>query len=392
MEKIVFTEKFCSPEKLFPFTLTRRIQDIRVGILTIREKWENYLGYPSFDKDEEDYKDTERSIVIDETIGKDIIYLIHGNVLPTPELIKQVKKLKPGTCLSMPEKENFVYCISQKQITDGQNIKIEKAIDFTGELDEIRVPWDILKLNAPAIKTDFHKLSGTRKGQAISSTNKIVNPKNIFIEKGAHVEHCFLNAFEGPIYIEKGSTVMEGAAIRGPVGVCANAVVKMGSRIYGATTVGPNCIVGGEIKNSVFFSNSNKAHDGYLGDSVIGEWCNLGAGTTNSNVKNNASNVKVYTPEGMVDAGLKCGVMIGDYSRTAINTSINTGTVIGVCSNVFGNGLTPKYIPSFSWGSDGIQRYEFDKALAHIDNWKKMKGQQITDAETSVLNHIFDHY
>lgn len=129
-----------------------------------------------------------------------------------------------------------------------------------------------------------------------------------------------------------------------------------------------------------------------MGDSVIGEWCNLGAGTTNSNVKNNASNVKVYTPEGMVDAGLKCGVMMGDYSRTAINTSINTGTVIGVCSNVFGNGLTPKYIPSFSWGSDGIQRYEFDKALAHIDNWKKMKGQQITDAETSVLNHIFDHY
>ena len=239
MEKIIFTEKFCSPEKLFPFTLTRRIQDIRVGILTIREKWENYLGYPSFDKDEEDYKDTERSIVIDETIGKDIIYLIHGNVLPTPELIKQVKKLKPGNCLSMPEKENFVYCISQKQLTDGQNIKIEKAIDFTGELDEIRVPWDILKLNAPAIKTDFHKLSGIRKGQAISSTNKIVNPKNIFIEKGAHVEHCFLNAFEGPIYIEKGSTVMEGAAIRGPVGVCANAVVKMGSRIYGATTVGP---------------------------------------------------------------------------------------------------------------------------------------------------------
>jgi len=307
-------------------------------------------------------------------------------------LVKQVKKLKPGTCLSMHEKENFVYCISQRQITDGQNIKIEKAIDFTGELDEIRVPWDILKLNAPAIKTDFHTLSGTRKGQAISPTNKIVNPKNIFIEKGAHVEHCFLNAFEGPIYIEKGSTVMEGAAIRGPVGVCANAVVKMGSRIYGATTIGPNCIVGGEIKNSVFFSNSNKAHDGYLGDSVIGEWCNLGAGTTNSNVKNNASNVKVYTPEGMVDAGLKCGVMIGDYSRTAINTSINTGTVIGVCSNVFGNGLTPKYIPSFSWGSDGIQRYEFDKALAHIDNWKKMKGQQITDAETSVLNHIFDHY
>lgn len=245
MEKIVFTEKFCSPEKLFPFTLTRRIQDIRVGILTIREKWELHLGYPSFDKDEEDYKDTERSIIIDENMGKDVLYLVHGNVLPTPELIKQVKKLKPGTCLSMPEKENFVYCISRKQTADGQNIKIEKAIDFTGKLDEIRVPWDVLKFNAQEIKADFDKLSGIRKGQTISSTNKIVNPKNIFIEKGAHVEHCFLNASEGPVYIEKGSTVMEGAGIRGPVAVCANAVVKMCSRIYAATTIGPSCIVGG---------------------------------------------------------------------------------------------------------------------------------------------------
>ncbi len=392
MEKIVFTEKFCSPEKLFPFTLTRRIQDIRVGILTIREKWEIFLGYPSFNQEEQDYKDLERSIVIDESIGKDTIYLVHGNVLPTRELVKQVKKLKPGTCLNMPEKENFIYCITRKQLTDGQNIKIEKAIDFTGLLNEIRVPWDITKLNSSAIQTDFELLSRTRKRQTLSASNKTVNEKNIFIEKGAYVEHSFLNASEGPIFIEKGSTVMEGTSIRGPVAICTNSVVKMGTRIYGASTIGPHCTVGGEIKNSVLFAHSNKAHDGYLGDSVIGEWCNLGAGTSNSNVKNNASNVKVYTPDGMVDAGVKCGVIMGDYSRTAINTSINTGTVIGVCSNVFGNGLTPKYIPSFSWGSDGIQRYEIDKALSHVDNWKKMKGQQLTGAETSVLNHIFNHY
>ena len=162
--------------------------------------------------------------------------------------------------------------------------------------------------------------------------------------------------------------------------------------MYGATSIGPNCSVGGEIKNSILFANSNKAHDGYLGDSVIGEWCNLGAGTSNSNVKNNASSIMVYTPNGLVNAGIKSGVIMGDYSRTAINTSINTGTVIGVCCNVFGNGLTPKYIPSFSWGSEGVQRYHFEKALAHIENWKALKNQKITDNEASILNHIFDHY
>jgi hypothetical protein len=166
----------------------------------------------------------------------------------------------------------------------------------------------------------------------------------------------------------------------------------MGAKIYGATTIGPNCTVGGEIKNSILFGFSNKAHDGYLGDAIIGEWCNLGAGTTNSNLKNNASDIKVYTPSGQISVGLKCGVMMGDYSRTAINSSINTGTVIGVCCNVFGNGLTPKYVPSFSWGSDGIQRYEFKKALADIENWKGLKDQSLSIDETSILNHIFDHY
>jgi hypothetical protein len=166
----------------------------------------------------------------------------------------------------------------------------------------------------------------------------------------------------------------------------------MGAKIYGGTTIGPNCVVGGEIKNSVFFSNSNKAHDGYVGDSVIGEWCNMGAGTSNSNLKNNASSVFVYTPDGPVNVGIKCGVFMGDYSRTAINTTINTGTVIGVSCNVFGNGLTPKYIPSFSWGSDGVDRYQFDKALTDIENWKNLKQLSITDSERFILRHIFDHY
>jgi UDP-N-acetylglucosamine diphosphorylase/glucosamine-1-phosphate N-acetyltransferase len=392
MEKIVFTEKFCSPEDLFPFTLTRQIQDIRVGILTIREKWEQYLGFPSFDKQEDDYKDLDRSMVVDENIGKDILYLVHGNLLPTAKIIKQVKKLKPGEFLSLPDKENFVYCISKDQVINEFKIKAQKAIELAEELVEIRYPWDILKLNAWAIQQDFDLLKKSNKGQSIPISNKVTNSKNIFIEKSALVENCFLNATDGPIYIGKNAVVMEGAMLRGPVSIGEGAVVKMGAKIYGATTVGPNCIVGGEIKNSVLFANSNKAHDGYLGDSIIGEWCNLGAGTSNSNIKNNASEIGVYTPSGQKNVGLKCGVIMGDYSRTAINTSINTGTVIGVCCNVFGSGLTPKYIPSFSWGSEGIKRYEFDKAVTHINNWKAFKGQSLSNSETSILSHIFDHY
>jgi UDP-N-acetylglucosamine diphosphorylase/glucosamine-1-phosphate N-acetyltransferase len=392
MNKIVFTEEFCSPENLFPFTLTRQIQDIRVGIFTIREKWEHLLDMPSFDKQEDDYKDLDRAIVIDHSIGDDIVYLIHGNILPTSKLIKQVKKLKPGEFISVPGQENIVYCISKSQVIDKERVRVEKAIELTSEFREIKYPWDIFTLNGWAIQQDMEWLKKNKKFQTPASTNWLTSEGNIYIEKGATVEHCFLNATDGPIYIAKNAIVMEGSMLRGPIAVGEGAVVKMGSKIYGATTIGPSCTVGGEIKNSVMFGYSNKAHDGYLGDAVIGEWCNMGAGTSNSNVKNNASSIAVYTPNGPVQVGLKCGVLMGDYSRTAINTSINTGTVIGVSCNVFGNGLTPKYIPSFSWGSEGIKQYELPKALEHIENWKKLKHQTLTNAETVILKHIFDHY
>ncbi len=180
--------------------------------------------------------------------------------------------------------------------------------------------------------------------------------------------------------------------IRGPGARCDNSIVKMGAKIYGATTIGPNCIVGGEIKNSILIGNSNKAHDGYLGDSLIGEWCNIGAGTSNSNIKNNAGDVMIWTINGPVNVGTKCGVVMGDFSRTAINSSINTGSVIGVCCNVFGSGLTPKYIPSFSWGSDGIEKYHYDKAMVDIANWKALKNETVTTREKILLKHIFDNY
>lgn len=392
MKKIVFTEEFCQPEQLYPFTLTRQVQDIRVGILTIREKWERHLNLPSFDKHEDDYKDLDRAMVVDGSIGDDILYLIHGNILPTPALAEAVKKLQPGECISAGGRESVAYCISKAEIIDAHKIKISHCIEFSEELKEIKAPWDIFGLNAWAIAQDFALLTEGRKGGELSSTNGATQPKNIFIEEGAQVEHAILNASEGPIYIGKDAVIMEGSLLRGPLAVCDGAVVKMGTKLYGATTIGPKCIAGGEIKNSVLFGFSNKAHDGYLGDAVIGEWCNLGAGTSNSNIKNTASEVQVFTPRGEVAVGLKCGVIMGDYSRTAINTAINTGTVIGVSCNVFGNGLTPKYIASFSWGVAGIERYRFDKALADIEAWKSLKGASLTPGEQTILKHIFDHY
>ncbi|HZH01739.1 MAG TPA: putative sugar nucleotidyl transferase, partial [Flavisolibacter sp.] len=334
MAKILFTEAFCSPENLFPFTLTRQIQDIRVGILTIREKWESILNMPSFDKQEGDYKDRERALNMEQAIGNDTIYLIHGNILPTEKLVKLTKRLKPGEFISVPDKENIIYCISKKQVEDENKIKVTKAISLDEPIYEINFPWDINRINKWALEQDVQLLKRKRKFQSISGTNRVTTAKNIFIERGAQVEHCFLNASEGPIYIGKDAIIMEGSLLRGPISIGEKAIVKMGAKIYGATTIGPHCTIGGEIKNSVIFGFSNKAHDGYLGDAVIGEWCNMGAGTSNSNVKNNASEVSVYTPHGQINVGLKCGVMMGDYSRTAINTAINTGTVIGVSANV----------------------------------------------------------
>jgi len=392
MNKIVFTEEFCRPENLVPFTLTRRIQDIRMGILTIREKWELALGLSSYDKKENDYKDGLLSIEVDKSIGKDIVYLIHGNILPDSKLVRMVRKLKQGECISVQGRESIVYCISKKEIEEPHKIKIRKAIEYSGELREIKVPWEIFQMNAWAIEHDFSLLKKERKPIKISATNRVINAKNVFIEKGAYVEHCIVNATGGPVYIGKNAQVMEGAMLRGPLAICENAIVKMGAKLYGATTIGPGCIVGGEIKNSVFFGYSNKAHDGYVGDSVIGEWCNLGAGTSNSNIKNTASTVMVWSPSGSVNVGQKCGMLMGDYSRTAINTSVNTGTVIGVGSNVFGNGLTPKFIPSFSWGSDGVERYGYEKAMLDIGNWKGLKKQILTEGEKVILKHIFDHY
>ena len=392
MDKLIFTEEFCQPENLHPFTLTRQIQDIRVGILTIREKWERMLGLPSFDKKEDDYKDLERSVNIDEAIGDGVCFMIHGNVLPTNKLARAIRKLKDGEFLATPAGNGIVYRITKNDIIDRYKIKVGHAVTFREPVRSIQFPWDIFQLNEEAIRLDFELLTAGRKSEKIPKSNRVIKPGQVFIEKGAKLEHSIINASTGPVYIGKNAEIMEGCLIRGPLALGEGSCLKMGTKVYGATTLGPYCVGGGEIKNTVMFGYSNKAHDGYLGDSVIGEWCNLGAGTTNSNLKNNAREVKIWTPGGELGAGTKCGVMMGDYSRTAVNTSINTGTVIGVCCNVFGQGLTPRYIPSFSWGSDGLQRYELEKALQDISEWKKLKRKEVGEDERSILKYVFDKY
>jgi UDP-N-acetylglucosamine diphosphorylase/glucosamine-1-phosphate N-acetyltransferase len=348
------------------------------------------LGLPSFDKKEDDYKDLDRSVNIDEAVGDDICFMIHGNVLPDAKLVKATKRLKDGEFITANGSSGIVFRFTKKQIEKKYKIKVTRAVVVKSDIKTICYPWDIFQLNDLAIRQDFELLTKNRKSQPVSKTNRVNRSSQVFIEKGAIMGHCIINASTGPVYIGKNAEVMEGCIIRGPFAMGEGACLKLGTKVYGATTLGPRCVVGGEIKNSVLFGYSNKAHDGYLGDSVIGEWCNIGAGTTNSNLKNNASEVKIWTPNGEMSAGNKCGVMMGDYSRTAVNTAINTGTVIGVCCHVAGGGLTPKYIPSFSWGSEGVKRYEFEKIFPDIEAWKKLKGEMMSENEKSILKYLYE--
>jgi UDP-N-acetylglucosamine diphosphorylase/glucosamine-1-phosphate N-acetyltransferase len=327
-------------EQLYPFTATRAVEDIRVGILTIREKW-------ALLADE-----------INEAIDHSIV---PSNIIPTRDTAKLI-----ATTFATGEILN-----------DNDDIKA------------IQQPWDIFLLNGWALQNDFELITKGRTSAPLSTTNKTTCASNIFLEEGAIVEHSIINAGTGPVYIGKNAEVMEGCMIRGPFALCEGAILKMGSKIYGATTIGPYCTAGGEIKNSVMFANSNKGHDGYLGDSVIGEWCNLGGGTTTSNIKNTGGTVRVWSNKenSYIGMGMKCGLLMGDYSRAAINTSFNTGTVVGVCCNIFCDGFPPKLVNDFTWGRE---RYSFEKVLRDISNWKKLKGAIMTPHEEKILEQLYN--
>ena len=386
---IIFTEEFCQPSQLYPFSLTRQIQDIRVGLFSIREKWERYLKQPSLDKARDDYKDHANSVQLSQIRKGDTWILLHANSLPTTALVSAVKKMQPGDCLLDNQGGPIAYCITDKQVDSKHQIKIDRPLHYKNQVPKIQFPWDLIQLNAEEIECDFLLVTKGRKSAAISKINRVWGSYKVFIEKGAVVEGAFINATDGPVYIGAKATVMEGAMLRGPLVIGEGACVKMGAKIYGATTIGPYSVVGGEIKNSIFFGYSNKAHDGYLGDAVIGEWCNLGAGTSNSNIKNNAGPIRITTPSGEISVGLKCGVMMGDYVRTSINSSINSGTLIGPCSVLLEAGLSPRVIPPFSWGQDGITKYKWSKVLEDVKRWKALKQCAVSEWEEKMLQNIY---
>lgn len=342
---ILLDDQGCK-EKLFPFGQVKSVAHIRVGILTIFEKWQFYFPGKVF--------------VVSESLNPE----------QNPDGITFPANLVPS--------QGFLHQLSVQ----------EKKLEVTPDCTIIEYPWQIFEFNDWAIREDFKMISAGRTSERISATNGVVNSGDVFIEPGAKVNFCVLNAENGPIYIGKDADVQEGSLLRGPVSIGENSRVKMGTKIYGATTIGPHCLVGGEIKNSVLTAWSNKAHDGYLGDSVLGEWCNLGAGTSNSNLKNNASEVKIWSKSEnkYLLASKKCGLLMGDYSRSAINTSFNTGTVVGVCCNVFGDSFPPKFIDNFSWGKE---KYIFEKAITDISNWKKLKNESITEFEIQSLKQLY---
>ena len=374
---------------LLPFTFTRPVADIRIGILTIREKWEKFISNKTSSLTEE-YLSVKYARILDE----DNIF-INGSILPDTKIVKQISTLNAGEYLV---KANIIIAarLERKFARAFVNSigNSEKLIQYNEEFIQIRNPWEIFTFNGVALEQDFNLLTAGRKSCAISSTNQIACPEKIFIEEGAKVEFSVLNASAGPIYIDKGAEVMEGSLIRGPFSLGEKAALKMGTKIYGPTTIGPGCKVGGEIQNSVMFANSNKAHDGYFrGNSILGEWCNLGADTNNSNLKNNYSEVKLwnYTREKFIPTGLQfCGLIMGDHSKCGINTMFNTGTVVGVSSNIFGSGYPRNFIPSFSWGGpQGLTVYPLSKAAETAQIVMKRRNLDMSEADQKIFEHIF---
>ena len=372
-----------SQKTLYPLSSTRPVAQLRIGIHTIAEKWERALNLrPEILTSE--YLVPEKN----ELSGESIV--INSSIIPDEEFVAHVQRLTSSEALIGEGKVlagnlEWTRNHSRNNITPAN---FKKHIAYNIPFTELKHAWQIFQINEKAINFDFQSLNSSGVSKAISQTNKVQNSSNIFIDEGAIVEYAYLNANAGPIYIGKNAQVMEGAMIRGPFSLGESGVVKMGSKIYGATSVGPFSVAGGEIKNSVIMGFSNKGHEGYLGDSVIGEWCNIGAGTSSSNLKNTGSQINAGGERSMLGfPGIKCGLIMGDYTRCAINSSFNTATIVGLGSNIFGIGFPPNFIPDFTWGFTG--KYEFEKALEHISNWKKLKNHSLSTNEVKILEHLY---
>jgi UDP-N-acetylglucosamine diphosphorylase/glucosamine-1-phosphate N-acetyltransferase len=389
-KNIILFDDAVVKKQLLPFTFTRPVSEIRCGILTIREKWEKYLvGKASYITDA--YLAKKYPVV---TEPENI--LIKANLLPDPEVAAAIMNLKTSEVLVAAD-EWLAANVSANDLrifSQSFSLPSETTVQYEKGLSRIQRLWDIFTLNGEEIKKDFKVITAGRLTDRVSENNRLVNHTDIFIEEGTDIEFSILNAREGPIYIGKNVQIMEGAMIRGPFAAGEGAVIKMGAKIYGGTTIGPFCKVGGEINNAVMFSQSNKAHDGYLGNAVIGEWCNLGADTNNSNLKNDYSEVKLWSYAGnsFVGTGLQfCGLMMGDHSKCGINTMFNTGTMVGVFCNIFGAGFPRNFIPSYSWGgANGFTEYKFDKAIKVAKLVLDRRHLELTNEDVEILKYVYD--
>ena len=360
-----------------PLSLTRPVGNLRMGIFTNDERWKQFLPEAEIGFETEEYL-SKRFLKIEGGVT------VNAAVIPNEDVVAAVMHLEQNTALFL----NDVFLA-------GATNAAEK-IQFLGETPVIlKNRWDIYALNHLVLKQDFDLLTAGRKSQKLSDTNTLIGPKEmLFIEEGAKVEAAILNTSTGPIYIGKKAEIMEGSIVRGPLAMCEESALKLGAKIYGATTLGPHCKVGGEVNNVVFQAYSNKGHDGFLGNALIGEWCNLGADTNTSNLKNNYGMVDTYSYEtnGQVKTDVQfMGVCMGDHSKCGINTMFNTGTVTGVSSNIFGAGFPSKFIPSFTWGgAEGSEPFRFEKAVEYANNMMARRGLELSSEEIAILKYIHD--
>jgi UDP-N-acetylglucosamine diphosphorylase/glucosamine-1-phosphate N-acetyltransferase len=373
-------------KNLLPLTYTRPVAELRIGLFTIKEKWEQYIENPIQIKTQEYLSKKFGSPTMENSIG------INASVLPSDDLMSSLLELKNRQILTSKGKIIAINPLPLDSSNLEQELSEYKMVETKAEFMQIENVWDLFRLNDQAIRSDIELIKNDRTFVAPSQTNQLIGD-DIYIEEGAKVECAILNTTTGPIYIAKGAEVMEGSILRGPIAVCENGVIKMGAKIYGATTIGPYSKVGGEVNNCMIQGYSNKGHDGFLGNSVLGEWCNLGADTNNSNLKNNYQSVDLYNyPEGKyVDTELQfCGLIMGDHSKSAINTMFNTGTVVGVSANIYGADFPSKFIPSYSWGGRKPLEYKFEKAMDTAKRVMERRNISLTEEDLEILEFVYN--
>ncbi len=383
MNYILFDD--ATRDALKPMTYTRPVCEIRLGIMTIREKWEKALNAKTSTLTE-DYLSKKYPMVMSEAM-----LLINSSVCPRLEMIEMIKNMQPGQTLIGNEVVIAMYKTKEGFLSDEE--ESSERLEYKGEFVKLSSLADIFLLNDKELRYDFEVLTKGRKSMPLSKTNMVIGG-NIFVEQGAKVECAVINASEGPVYIGAQAEIMENAVIRGPFAMLEHAVVKLSAKIYGATTLGPYCKVGGELENVVMFGYSNKAHDGFFGNSVIGEWCNIGADSNASNLKNTYEDVRLWSIDKstFVSTGtIFCGTIMADYSKCGINTMFNTGTVVGVNCNIFGAGYQRNFVHSFYWGGNtgGVRIYDIEKAIEVAEIVQKRRDIDMTDMDKEILRHIY---